>query len=324
MSHVLGLGGQWEIINLPAVAEEDQEIAFSTVFGDHLYARRLGEALHPLRVPVGKLDEIRRTVGEAIFATQYQQRPAPAGGGLIKVGWFKNYADADLPAQFDRIIQSWDTANTVQQWSDYSVCTTWGIKGKHAYLLHLFRARLIYPDLKRAVLEQARLHDAIAVFVEDHASGTQLLQELRRDGFGELRPVKATRDKQTRMVNQTALIENGFVHIPLEAPWRDDYLHELAVFPNGKHDDQVDSTSQALEAMNTWTAGTGFLEYIRQEKEAAREKAERIVVLRGPPECSMVGDIEGGTHRPEADGCFHLEFRHAKYFFNLYGWSIVQ
>jgi len=276
VSHVLGLGGDWDVLNLPAIAEEDQAIPYSTALGDFVYFRAAGEALHPGRTPLATLNEIRQTLGEAIWATQYQQRPAPAGGGMVKVGWFKRYADADLPDCFDRVIQSWDTASKAGEWNDFSVCTTWGLKGKHAWLLHVFRERLIYPDLKRAVLDQARLHGATEVFVEDTASGTQLIQELRREGYGKLRPVKATRDKATRMINQTALIENGFVHVPVEAPWLAEYLHELAVFPNGRWDDQVDSTSQALEAMDTWSGGYGILEYIRQEKAAAREKAEGI------------------------------------------------
>ena len=43
------------------------------------------------------------------------------------------------------------------------------------------------------------------------------------------------------------MIENGFVHLPKEAAWLAEYLHELMVFPNGKHDDQVDSTAQMLD-----------------------------------------------------------------------------
>ena len=50
-----------------------------------------------------------------------------------------------------------------------------------------------------------------------------------------------------RMHAQTAMIENGFVHLPKEAAWLAEYLHELTVFPKGKHDDQVDSTAQMLD-----------------------------------------------------------------------------
>ena len=323
VAHVQSLGGEWEVINLPAIAEDDQHIPYDTMLGPKVYTRRQGEALHPSRLPLTELADIRQTVGEAVWATQYQQRPAPAGGGLVKDVWFKRYEDSELPSRFDRIVQSWDTANTVEQWSDYSVCTTWGVKGRHVYLLHVFRARLIYPDLKRAVLSQAAMHKATAVFIEDHASGTQLIQELRRDGFGLIRAVKPTGDKKTRMVNQTALIENGFVHIPTKAPWLDEYLHELAMFPNGKYADQVDSTSQALLAINTDTNWSGWLQIVREDNDAACAKEERMVRLQAPPGSTMLIDIEGNCHRSDADGVYDIPYEVAKYFFNDNRWKVI-
>ncbi len=325
VGHVQGLGEKWDVVNLPAIAEEDQAIPFSTFLGDHVFRRREGEVLHPKRIPLQALMDIRRTVGEAIFATQYQQRPAPAGGGLIKPIWFRRYHPADLPAAFNRVIQSWDTANTIEEWSDYSVCTTWGVKGKHMYLLHVFRARLNYPGLKRAVRQQAQLHEALIVYVEDRASGTQILQELREEGFGKLRPVKPTRDKQTRMVNQTALIENGFVHLPAEAPWLEDYLYELTVFPNGKYDDQVDSTSQALDSANSWTDGRGIAEFYRQESEKQAPTDDEIWVIQIPPDSSGFHyDISGKLHRSQLDGCFHLPQEHAIHALRITGWKLVR
>ena len=69
-----------------------------------------GEALHPAREPLAVLQNIRRTIGEYNFAGQYQQAPAPLGGGLVKAEWFKRYHDSERPQRFDRIVQSWDTA----------------------------------------------------------------------------------------------------------------------------------------------------------------------------------------------------------------------
>ena len=99
----------------------------------------------------------------------------------MKSSWFKTYSDTDLREQFDQILQSWDTANKPSQLADYSVCTTWGIKKKNLYLLHVFRKRIGYPDLKRAALKLARMHRATLVLIEDKASGTQLIQELVKE-----------------------------------------------------------------------------------------------------------------------------------------------
>jgi predicted phage terminase large subunit-like protein len=232
-----------------------------------------GAALHPARVPLSELELIRANVGEAIWASQYLQRPAPAGGGLVNTAWFKRYDDADLPAAFDRIIQSWDTANKISQFSDYSVCTTWGIKENRIYLLHVLRRRMIYPDLKRAIGEQDRMFQPHEIVVEDHASGTPVVQDLRNDGLYKVEPYKPTEDKQMRMARQSARISSGFVYIPREAHWLEEYLHELAMFPNGKYDDQVDSTSQALDVIsNPQHKSAGFLALIRKEN-AERAKA---------------------------------------------------
>jgi predicted phage terminase large subunit-like protein len=113
------------------------------------------------------------------------------------------------------------------------------------YLLHVLRRRMQYPELKRAVREQCQAFDASVVLIEDEASGTQLIQELVAEGLHAVTRYQPHQDKIMRMHAQTAMIENGFVHLPKEAAWLAEYLHELTVFPKGKHDDQVGSTADA-------------------------------------------------------------------------------
>ena len=161
-------------------------------------------------------------------------------------------------------MQSWDTANKATELSDFSVCTTWGVSGKNLFLLSVFRRRLEYPALKRAVREQQSLFGATVVLIEDKASGTQLIQELITEGrYGAAR-YQPTGDKTMRLNAQTAVIESGFVHIPETAPWLAEYLHELTVFPNGKHDDQANSTAQFLDWCKKPFPGQGLYEYYRQ------------------------------------------------------------
>jgi predicted phage terminase large subunit-like protein len=145
------------------------------------------------------------------------------------------------------IFQSWDTANKPTELSDFSVCTTWGVKEKHIYLLHVCRKRLDYPALKRAVVEQAEAFNPATILIEDKASGTQLIQELISEGVHAVKKYEPTMDKTMRMHSVTSTIENGFVHLPDKAAGLDEYLHELTSFPKGKYDDQVDSTSQGLD-----------------------------------------------------------------------------
>jgi predicted phage terminase large subunit-like protein len=277
VGHVLGQE-EWEILRFPAIAEEDETHQIETILGPRCFRRRQGEALHPNREPLDTLDRIRRTIGEYNFAGQYQQSPAPLGGGMVKAEWFKYCRQSELPEQFDRIVQSWDTANKASELSDYSVCTTWGIKGKHLFLLSVFRRRLEYPALKRAVREQQNLFQASVVLIEDKASGTQLIQELIADGSHGVTRYQPTTDKIMRLHAQTALIENGFVYIPETAPWLDAYLHELTVFPKGKHDDQVDSTAQFLDWFKRPFPCQGIFEYYRQLAEEAEQRRKPLPI----------------------------------------------
>ena len=271
VGHILGQE-PWEVLSFPAIAEAEEAHQIETIWGPRCFARRQGEALHPDREPLETLEHIRRTIGEYNFAGQYQQSPAPLGGGLVKAEWFKRYGANERPESFDRILQSWDTANKATELSDFSVCTTWGIKGKDFYLLNVLRKRLEYPALKRAVREQQSLFNANVVLIEDKASGTQLIQELIADGCHRVTRYKPECDKIMRLHAQTAIIENGFVHLPDAASWLAEYLHEMTVFPKGKHDDQVDSTAQFLDWFKKPFPGQGIFEFYRMQAEKLQQR----------------------------------------------------
>jgi predicted phage terminase large subunit-like protein len=278
VGHVLGLEN-WRVIRFPAIAEEDEAHEFETPYGIRHFRRRAGEALQPEREPLEVLKNLRETQGEYHFAGQYQQAPAPLGGGLVKAEWFNTYTAIDKPAKFDMIFQSWDTANKPTELSDYSVCTTWGVKEKHAYLLHVFRKRLGYPELKRAVREQAAAFSPQTILIEDRASGTQLIQELVNEGMHVIKTYQVTMDKIMRLSSVTSTIENGSVHLPDKAAWLGEYLHELTSFPKGKHDDQTDSTSQGLDwfKQNCMTPQYGLFEHYKREAAKIREEEHSVV-----------------------------------------------
>ncbi len=281
VGHVLGME-PWKVLRFPAIAEEDEAhvIRSSYKSGARRFVRRAGEALHVEREPLEVLNRLREAQGEYNFSGQYQQAPAPLGGGLVKAQWFKTYSEADLPAKFETTFQSWDTANKPTELSDYSVCTTWGVKDKHAYLLHVLRKRLGYPELKRAAREQAEAFSPQTILIEDKASGTQLIQELVSEGMHAIKKYEPTMDKIMRMHSVTSTIENGFVHLPDKAAWLPEYLHELSSFPKGKYDDQADSTSQALDwfKQQCMYSVSGIFEYYRQEAE--RIEAARSANVR--------------------------------------------
>ena len=315
----------WEVVSFSAIAEADEVHEIETILEPKCFKRRRGEALHPEREPLEVLDRIRRTIGEYNFAGQYQQSPAPLGGGLVKADWFKRYRETERPQRFDRIVQSWDTANKATELSDFSVCTTWGIKDKDLFLLGVFRRRLEYPALKRAVREQQSLFGANVVLIEDKASGTQLIQELIAEGCYAVTRYEPTLDKIMRLHAQTAMIENGFVHIPENAPWLAEYLHELSVFPNGKHDDQADSTAQFLDWCKKRGPNDGYYEWLRMEAERftnpGKDRQRHRVLLEGPPFHS-VQTISGRRLNVAWDGTLELSADDAEGFIR-HGWRKI-
>jgi predicted phage terminase large subunit-like protein len=188
----------------------------------------------------------------------------------VKHSWLHRYELQDKPLKFEQIIHSWDTASKATELSDFSVCTVWGVLDKRIYLLEVFRERLEFPDLKRKVIDLYRRDNPQTILIEDQASGIQLIQELKEQRIYCVKAVKTQTDKVMRLKGQTARIENGEVLFPKEAPWLDAYIAEITVFPNGRNDDQVDSTSQALEWINTAPTNTGLIEYYRIEVEKMR------------------------------------------------------
>jgi predicted phage terminase large subunit-like protein len=310
IGHVKDIAG-FELLSFPAIAQEDEQHTILTPFGVLTHRRLTGEALHPEREPLAVLLKQQILLGTENFAAQYLQSPTPPGGGAIKLAWFNRYDLAKRPP-YTRIFQSWDCASKTKQLNDYSVCTTWGVTyQKDIYLLHVLRVRLEYPELKRKLRELAEQFLAGVVLIEDSSAGTQLIQELSREGFARITAIKPKGEKIMRMIAQTPAIEAGRVHIPHDAPWLNDYLHELAMFPKGRTDDQVDSTSQALAHLGTPQPGDGWMEYIRCDNLRMHGlKPEDITItfdyIHGSNEFNS---CMGRRVRRENDGFYHCSSR---------------
>jgi predicted phage terminase large subunit-like protein len=223
--------------------------------------RKKGDVLQPDLMSRETLENFRRATSAYNYAAQIQQNPEPETGFIVQRAWLKFFTPEEKPKHFDMVLQSWDTASKDTEISDYSVCTTWGLTSSKAYLLDVFRAKLEFPDLKRAVKRLAREQKARVVLIEDKASGIQLIQELRAEHFSIVQAAPSlSGDKIMRLRSQTAKIEGGFVVFPKEAPWLGTFLHELLSFPNCRHADQVDSTVFALAWITENPRWTGWTE----------------------------------------------------------------
>ena len=198
------------------------------------------------------------------FSAQYLQDPLPVEGNLVRRSWFRRYKLADTISP-ERIIQSWDTASKLGEECDYSLCTTWALKRGIIYLLHVWRGKVEMPELCRQARELANRFNPERVLIEDKGSGIGMIQALRALQFNKVIPYQPRGDKLTRFVATLPGFEGGHIRLPELAPWLDEYEQEICGFPGTKHDDQVDSTSQAIAYLDTPQPGAGFIEFCRQE-----------------------------------------------------------
>ena len=119
--HVLRQGG-WEHLDLPAIAVEEQVLQLGP---ERRHLRRVGDVLHPEREGLAALEALKRELGGMMFSAQYQQRPIPLEGNLVRRAWFRYFSPLTLPPTYPtKIVQSWDVAMQTGETNDHSVCTT--------------------------------------------------------------------------------------------------------------------------------------------------------------------------------------------------------
>jgi predicted phage terminase large subunit-like protein len=245
----------WEVIEFPAILPS-------------------GTPLWPGFWKKTELEAIKAEIPVAKWEAQYQQNPTSEEGAIIKREHWRVWQSETAP-QCDYIIQSWDTAFEKSNRADYSACTTWGVfdhpddKGNlktNIICLDAFKQRMEFPELKQRAFEMYKEWEPDTLIVEKKAAGAPLIYELRQTGIllEEYTPGKGS-DKIARVNAISDLFASGVVWCP-ETRWADELMEELAAFPNGEHDDLVDSTSQALLRFRRG----GFIQIESDEPEEQR------------------------------------------------------
>jgi predicted phage terminase large subunit-like protein len=237
--------GGWLDVILPALAPKTMRVDLDQY---RYHDWNEGEPLHPKRESRDALDELKRNMGSAAFNSQYLQQPVPLTGYRLNRNWLK-YIDV-LPVRQagDEIIQSWDTAMKVTNTAAFSVCLTFLVRDNtEFYLIGIFRERLEFPDLVKAVLRQHQKHRPNAVLIEEQASGIPLVQEVRKRGLNNVIPVQPHADKLTRMMGRTSMLEGGSLILVRSIAGLDDFVAEFLAFDIGKYKDQIDALSQFLD-----------------------------------------------------------------------------
>jgi hypothetical protein len=170
--------GRWVHLDLQAIAEEATTIELG--YGRQV-KREEGDVLHSERLPKDLLDRRREELGSYVFAAQYQQRPAPLSGGILKWEWPSKYDKPPDRVTGDQLIQSRDTASKAEEANNYSVCTTWLVRrNRDAWLLYVFRQKLEFPELRRQLINHAAHWRPSLILIENAWSWTHLMQDLKQ------------------------------------------------------------------------------------------------------------------------------------------------
>lgn len=212
----------WEVLKLPAVYD--------------------GKALWEDKFPLGALEDIKETSSTFYWQSQYMQDPVDMEGGMIKSQWFTQVDKEPMEGDY---YLSCDTAIKTGKENDYSAIGVFKAKDNVACLEYMWRDKLEFPDLLAKLKQLANLYKPVKVLIEDKASGQQLIQDLRRHTSLPIVAVKVNNDKITRTAQATSHLETGRITLPRTPHiWKDDFLAEVASFPNGKNDDMVDALTQ--------------------------------------------------------------------------------
>ena len=228
---------RWEIVELPAILHENTENE---------------KSLWPEQWPLDALKAKKQAMDPQYWNAQYMQNPVSNNAAIVSRNSWRIWP-GDEPPPCEYIIQSWDTAFEAKTSADYSACTTWGVwynEEEHnqpqVILLDAFKDRMQFPELKACALKHYKSWEPDAFIVEKKAAGAPLIHELRNMGIPveEFTPSRGN-DKIVRLNAVSDLFASGKVWAP-DTRWAREVIEEVASFPNGEHDDYVDTTSQAL------------------------------------------------------------------------------
>lgn len=281
-----------------------------------------GELLWPERFSRERIEREQKPprLSSYIYAGQYQQRPAPSEGGMFKRGWWRYYKidAAALLAKAEDKCWSWDMAFKDLKSSDFVAGTAWVRIGADFYLLpHTVHEKLGFSASKAAVKSCAAMWPIHAKLVEDKANGTAVIEDLQHTVPG-LIAVEPRGGKESRASAMQPYCEAGNVWLPDPsiAGWVEQYVEEFRVFPNGRNDDWVDSSSQAITWLLdrmlrgfapftfSYSRSTSTMEEGMEKYRDPRESLDVQVVRKSDREkAAALHDVGSVEHRAECRAC---------------------
>jgi len=250
--YLLSQDDTWTHLILPQVAEKKTIIIFPK--SHKKMVREKDSYLHAARFGEIEIEASKKRLGTYGFAGQEQQRPAPLGGGRIKLDWFKRYRE--LPVEIDETVMTLDTASGGKAINNPTVCEIYKRSGSVWYLVHVWKESVRYSALGKKVKSLQAEYKADAILIENKSSGISLIQDLQ-DSKTVNYPVigiEPEADKITRMDTQTPSLEAGLIALPdidyfPNCTWLNGLETNLSTFPNCAEWDEIDAMSQFIK----WT-----------------------------------------------------------------------
>lgn len=295
--------GEWTHLMLPMRYEPER--SFHTAIGWKDWRTEPGELLWPDRFGEPEVRALESTLGPYGAAGQLQQRPEVKGGGILKREWWQDW-DADNYPPFDYILASLDTAYTEKQENDPSALTIWGVFSQdivaqanrtlavdgntyqinrtynaptpRAMLIYAWTERLEFNDLVTRVRADCKRFRVDKLLIESKAAGISTAQEVRRlkgsDDYDVQLLDPGSQDKVARLYAVQPIFAQEVIYTP-DRLWADQVISQCAAFPKAKHDDLVDTVSQAINFLRR----NGML----RVPEEIQDDMERDMLHRGAP-----------------------------------------
>ncbi len=286
----------WIHVKIPLAAEDDTEIVYPV--SKDKFIRPKGDILNPERNTPIVVTALKKK--PKVFAGQFQQRPAPAEGNIIKRTWIKYWGDPHnpespmLPGKFDRGLQSWDCSFKGNAKSDYVSGLVVGTKGPNRFLVDRKYKQMSFPETVKAILMTTGKYPwAREICIEDKANGPAIIDSLKQQMTGVI-AINPRGDKKERLENASLSLESGnwyFPH-PSKAPWVEEFIENLVTFPNARHDDDCDAWSQAENRIGQKGGPAAFLEaYDRMLKKKSKpEEAPPQEEVEAPSYAELLGE----------------------------------
>lgn len=302
-------GDKWTILNLPAIAESKDDPLGRPVPSDVDDASTWSDAnaLWPQKFSARKLAALKVAVGPRDWNSLYQQRPSSAKGDIyIRDRWG---VYQEVPKECDKPVQSWDCNYRDTDGSDFACGFVARVRKKTSvYIMDRWKGRWSLAVLCAKVKEAKTLYpDTTAIYIERKANGEAVIQTVSKDIPGVVAVDPESLGSKIARNEAAAKYQNaGNIYLPLNAPWVDDFIEQLAAWPNGKNDDDADAFAQLVLMELGMPSTDALIRAIEKELIASGVDIDKLDVGPNDPYSVYYMESKGDSIEASAESALSL------------------